>query len=327
MLKILSRNQNAQNVILNQLFDVRNLNICVNGELIIGNLKEVEVIETFLGLLKQNLVSEVTFEYEEEANATDKNVPNVESTNVSSTEEKETIKPLREIMYEFFKENEGKVFSIKEVADITGLKYQTVAGSIRRIYMESNFLIKTDDKKYGYKIPQENTESKLEAEQIQEESEIPTKEEEEPDQEEATGSATLSVENQLKVMKELFSQEKNLDVLKYIFPIKRNFLVNLAQKKFVGEAQEILTQIIRKLSELEIITFDEVYKDGRYYISPKWSLWAFLFFKGKPQTKETIRYEISMRDEELCNTIEQAVSENIVIKTQEKGESAIYSVR
>lgn len=102
MLKILSRNQNAQNVILNQLFDVRNLNICVNGELIIGNLKEVEVIETFLGLLKQNLVSEVTFEYEEEANATDKNVPNVESTNVSSTEEKETIKPLREIMYEFF---------------------------------------------------------------------------------------------------------------------------------------------------------------------------------------------------------------------------------
>ena len=158
MLKILSRNQNAQNVILNQLFDVRNLNICVNGELIIGNLKEVEVIETFLGLLKQNLVSEVTFEYEEEANATDKNVPNVESTNVSSTEEKETIKPLREIMYEFFKENEGKVFSIKEVADITGLKYQTVAGSIRRIYMESNFLIKTKnmDTKYHKRTQKAN---------------------------------------------------------------------------------------------------------------------------------------------------------------------------
>lgn len=203
------------------------------------------------------------------------------------------------------------------MSDITGLKYQTVAGAIRSMYLKNKFLVRTEDKKYGY----------IDPEQVQEESSKEfTSNMVAHEQEEPSSKPTLTVEEKLKIMRELFSKEQNLDVLRYIFPTKGSFVVSLAQKKFVGEAQKDLTRIIRTLNELELITFDEKFKGGRYFVNKKWRLWSFLFLKGKAQTKESIRYQISMSDGELKETIEQAVSENIVIKTQEEGKCAIYSV-
>lgn len=77
---------------------------------------------------------------------------------------------------------------------------------------------------------------------------------------------------------------------------------------------------------MEVITFDEEFKGGRYFINPRWRLWVFLFLKGKPQTKESIKYEISMSDSELQENIKQAVSENIIIETQKEGKRPTYSV-
>lgn len=47
---------------------------------------------------------------------------------------------------------------------------------------------------------------------------------------EESSNITLTVEEKLKIMKELFSKERNLDVLRYIFPGKGSFVVSLAQK-------------------------------------------------------------------------------------------------
>ena len=216
------------------------------------------------------------------------------------------------IVRDFFKENENKFFTIKEVSDITGLKYPTVAGVIRSIYLKSKFLVRTEDKKYGHIDPEQVQEKNSSehmsnaGEQEQEESgseptlKVEVQVQEKPSSEsilnveeqiqEESSNITLTVEEKLKIMKELFSKERNLDVLRYIFPGKGSFVVSLAQKKFIGEAQEDLTRIIRTLSELEVITFDEEFKGGRYFINPRWRLWVFLFLKGKPQTKESIKY-------------------------------------
>lgn len=324
MIKISTRDETSQKVILNTLFNITNLNIHINGELIIEKLSEDEAIKIFLGLLHQNSAGLVEFKYEEEPKPIDEDVQKVEK-NVSN-------KSPWEIVREFFKENESKFFTIKEVSDITGFKYQTVAGAIRSMYLKSNFLVKNEDKKYGYIDPEQVQEesskestSNMVAQEQEEPSSKPTLSVEEEVQEEPS-KITLTVEEKLKIMKELFSKERNLDVLRYIFPTKASFIVSLAQKKFVGEAQRDLTRIIRSLNELEVITFDNTFKDGRYFINTKWRLWAFLFLKGKAQTKESIRYEISMSEEELKKTIKQAVSENMIIETQEEGKRATYSV-
>lgn len=41
------------------------------------------------------------------------------------------------------------------MSDITGLKYPTVAGVIRSIYLKSKFLVRTEDKKYGHIDPEQ----------------------------------------------------------------------------------------------------------------------------------------------------------------------------
>lgn len=366
MIIISTREQKAQNVILNALFNITNLTIRIDGELIISLNEEEKIIKIFLELLHQNLVELVGFYYEEEitSNVDASKAENVcvteaeASTNEESRttnpsdkkeEKKGTNKSPWEIVRNFFKENESKFFTIKEASDITGLKYQTVAGAIRSMYLKNNFLVRTEDKKYGYIDPEQVQEesskestsnmvaheqeepsskptSNVEEEVQEDQSSKPTLNVEAQEQKEPSSKPTLTVEEKLKIMKELFSKERNLDVLRYIFPGKGSFVVSLAQKKFIGEAQEDLTRIIRTLSELEVITFDEEFKGGRYFINPRWRLWVFLFLKGKPQTKESIKYEISMSDSELQENIKQAVSENIIIETQKEGKRPTYSV-
>ncbi len=323
MIRISTRDETSQRVILNTLFDITNLNIRINGELIISLNEEEKIIKIFLELLHQNLVELVGFYYEEEITS---NVDASKAENVCATEaeastneesrttnpsdkkeeKKGTNKSPWEIVRNFFKENESKFFTIKEVSDITGLKYQTVAGAIRSIYLKNNFLVRTEDKKYGYIAPeqvqeesskestsnmvaqeqeepsikptsnveeevQEEPSSKptlnVEAQEQKEPSSKPTSNVEEEVQEEPSSKPTLNVEAQeqkepsskptsnveeevqeepskttltveekLKIMRELFSKEQNLDVLRYIFPTKGSFVVSLAQKKFVGEA-------------------------------------------------------------------------------------------
>lgn len=363
MIIISTREQKAQNVILNALFNITNLTIRIDGELIISLNEEDETIKIFLSLLHQNLVGSVEFRYEEEPKPTDEDVPKVENSCVidAETHEKQNTQDKQKeqvsnvinktpsgIVRDFFKENENKFFTIKEVSDITGLKYPTVAGVIRSIYLKSKFLVRTEDKKYGHIDPEQVQEKNSSehmsnaVEQEQEESgseptlKVEVQVQEKPSSEsilnveeqiqEESSNITLTVEEKSKIMKELFSKERNLDVLRYIFPGKGSFVVSLAQKKFIGEAQEDLTRIIRTLSELEVITFDEEFKGGRYFINPRWRLWVFLFLKGKPQTKESIKYEISMSDSELQENIKQAVSENIIIETQKEGKRPTYSV-
>lgn len=66
MIIISTREQKAQNVILNALFNITNLTIRIDGELIISLNEEDETIKIFLSLLHQNLVGSVEFRYEEE---------------------------------------------------------------------------------------------------------------------------------------------------------------------------------------------------------------------------------------------------------------------
>ena len=152
MIIISTREQKAQNVILNALFNITNLTIRIDGELIISLNEEDETIKIFLSLLHQNLVGSVEFRYEEEPKPTDEDVPKVENSCVidAETHEKQNTQDKQKeqvsnvinktpsgIVRDFFKENENKFFTIKEVSDITGLKYPTVAGVIRSIYLKS----------------------------------------------------------------------------------------------------------------------------------------------------------------------------------------------
>ena len=59
MIIISTREQKAQNVILNALFNITNLTIRIDGELIISLNEEDETIKIFLSLLHQNLVGSV----------------------------------------------------------------------------------------------------------------------------------------------------------------------------------------------------------------------------------------------------------------------------
>lgn len=83
MIIISTREQKAQNVILNALFNITNLTICIDGELIISLNEEEKIIKIFLELLHQNLVELVGFYYKEEITS---NVDASKAENVCVTE-------------------------------------------------------------------------------------------------------------------------------------------------------------------------------------------------------------------------------------------------
>lgn len=403
MIKISTREREVQRIILGNIYGNKDLantvNIYVEGNLVIEDLCEEEVVDIFIELLGKNLVSKVKFEYikKEKKNEVEETecakkvdteetgkeklsqkeeskeiegtiLPRAENKPIENTKKARLSKGMaRKNILEFFMKNEGKAFGPKEVSVKTGVVSSTTLVNIKYLYEVEKVIRKDSSGKYYYlenaekeaetskKEQKENEEAKTSKGELIEtevnipvESETETVEVENNTQPEAYPVTTetqklpekvsennesevhtkevLTMEQKLRIIQRLFLDERNEEVIKYLFPKKSSFVVNLAQKKFVGESQKRLTTVISQLNDLEIIKFDEKFNDqGRYFISEKWRIWAYLMLAGKPKTEGEIRTEIGMTVKDFNSAITTALKYEMIIKN-DKGKRVTYSV-
>lgn len=123
-----------------------------------------------------------------------------------------------------------------------------------------------------------------------------------------------------KTMIKVFADEKNEEVLNYIFfQRKRNFSVADAQKKFPTPKDTILTHVLRVLNEKEIIILDEKFSSAvRYLIPPMWRVYANLLKNKEPMEEGAIRTAAELGDKEFQKLMKQALEDGIVEKTEAK---------
>lgn len=123
-----------------------------------------------------------------------------------------------------------------------------------------------------------------------------------------------------ETMKKLFADSNNEEVIRYIFFLrKRNFSVEDARKKFQGPNAEILSNVIKILFEKGIIILDENIPSAvRYKISPMWRIYANLLKNEVPMEEGALRTAAELGVKEFQKLIQQAIQEEIVVKTVEK---------
>ena len=123
-----------------------------------------------------------------------------------------------------------------------------------------------------------------------------------------------------ETMKKLFADEKNAEVINYIFFLrKRNFSVEDARKKFPSPNGEILSNVIKVLFEKGIIVLDErIRSTVRYIIPPMWRIYANLLKNEVPMEEGALRTAAELGVKEFQNLIQEALKEGIVKKTVEK---------
>ena len=148
MIKVNVHDKDAQQVVMKTLYPESGVKMRIEGELELYDITEALVVELFKNLLHKNLVSEVTFLYEEEKNS------KKEARDVQKSRKYETH---TEDVYGFLAENRGRAFSIKEISDKTGIAYSSVNNIIRKLY-KSTKVQRNSDKKYFCSIEGDNVE-------------------------------------------------------------------------------------------------------------------------------------------------------------------------
>lgn len=338
MIKVNVHDKDAQLVVLNTLYPDSGIKVRIEGELELYDITEALVVELFKNLLHKNLVSEVTFSYEEKVK--EKSDPK-ETKNLQKSQKYGTV---TEDIYGFLYENRDRAFSIKEISEKTGIAYSSVNSIIRRLY-KSTKVQKNDEKKYFCSIEGTNLEQPkhepLEESSGEEEKKEPagdeeaqSKEPETPQQddssevEEEDNTQKLSESEKKKIMQHLFWNEAYEDVLKYIFSTKNKFVVKLAQKKFAGPRAQQLSDVITALNKAEVIVFNDDFSEGgSYEISASWRIWAYLFRAKREVASKTIEVDLQMKPSEFNAGIKEALEKGIVKKeVDEKLKITTYCV-
>lgn len=333
MIKVNVHDKDAQLVVMKTLYPESGVKMRIEGELELCDITEALVVELFKNLLHKNLVSEVTFSYEEEDNS------NKEAKNVKKSKKYGT---LTENVYGFLAENRGRAFSIKEISEKTGIEYSSVNSIIRRLYDRAK-VRKNDEKKYFCSIEGTNVEQPkhelLEESSGEEEKKEPagdeeaqSKEAETPQQDDSSevaeeNNTQLSEDEKMKVMQQLFLNENYEDVLKYIFSTKNKFVVKLAQKKFAGPRAQQLSDVITALNKAEVIVFNDDFSDGgSYEISASWRIWAYLFRAKRKVASKTIEVDLQMKPSEFKAGIKEALEKGLVKKEEDEKLKTTYCV-
>lgn len=334
MIKVNVHDKDAQQVVLKTLYPESGVKMQIEGELELYDITEALVVELFKNLLHKNLVSEVTFSYEEEKSS------KKETKNVQKSQKYGT---LTENVYGFLAENKGRAFSIKEISEKTGIEYFSVNNIIRRLYKSAK-VQKNNEKKYFCSIEvtnveqpqQEPLEESSSAEEKKEhvgDEEAQSKEAETPQHDESPevaeeNNTQLSEDEKMKLMQQLFLNEIYEDVLKYIFSTKNKFVVKLAQKKFAGPRAQQLSDVITTLNKAEVIVFNDDFSDGgSYEISLSWRIWTYLFRAKRKVASKTIEVDLQMKPSEFKAGIKEALEKGLVKKEEdEKLKTTTYCV-
>lgn len=173
------------------------------------------------------------------------------------------------------------------------------------------------------------TEESKDAQRAEEPKEVLVK----PEDESKVGTASVETQKEVEetlpeysfvekaeTIKKLFADEKNAEVINYIFFLrKRNFSVEDARKKFPSPNGEILSNVIKVLFEKGIIVLDErIRSTVRYIIPPMWRIYANLLKNEVPMEEGALRTAAELGVKEFQNLIQEALKEGIVEKTVEK---------
>lgn len=332
MIKVNVHDKDAQQVVMKTLYPESGVKMRIEGELELYDITEALVVELFKNLLHKNLVSEVTFLYEEEKNS------KKEARDVQKSRKYETH---TEDVYGFLAENRGRAFSIKEISDKTGIAYSSVNNIIRKLY-KSTKVQRNSDKKYFCSIEGDNVEQpqheptekpigKEEKKETAGDEEAQSKEAATSQQKEspevAEGNNTqLSKDEKMRLMQQLFLNENYEDVLKYIFFSDKNkFVVKLAQKKFSGPRAQQLSDVINALNKAEVIVFNDG-DDGSYEISLSWRIWAYLFTTKSKKSSAAMEVLLHMTMSECNDGIKEALEKGMVKKEVDEKHKTIYCV-
>ena len=321
MVNIKVKDSNAQKIVLQILCPSTVVDLRIEGTLIVKNINEELTVELFKMLLENNMVSKVDFSYvKEEKDQPKEKEPKKVLRNQSS---------LTEDIYNYLAQNKGKEISIKEISEKLKSSYSSVNSAIRRL-CEQGKLERSINRKYFYPIEQpKHKESEIVQTAGAEDNDIVDENaEQNADTEEEKEILTLTIEEKKKVMKELFADASNGEVLKYFFPNKSKVIVTIAQKKFIGPRAEVLSNVISKLYSSGIIIFNDDFNEGgSYTISAIWRIWAYLNFAGKSVSGDTIKVDIGMKTVDFNAAIKDALNSGLIKQTvDEKKKNTTYAI-
>lgn len=124
-------------------------------------------------------------------------------------------------------------------------------------------------------------------------------------------------------IRKCFGEEKYEDILMFLFPKKTTFTVEKLKNSFYTQEKEI--------TELIQLFIDEVFipnegMEGRYTISNKWRIYAYLLKAGKMVEEGTIKYDLGISDKDLYLATEKAIGQGLLRK-KEVRDRMVYGVK
>lgn len=124
-------------------------------------------------------------------------------------------------------------------------------------------------------------------------------------------------------IRKCFGEEKYKDILMFLFPKKATFTIDKLNNSFQTKEKEI--------TELIQLFIDEVFipnkgMKGRYTISSKWRIYAYLLKAGKMVEEGTIKYDLGISEKDLYSETEKAIEEGLMRK-KEVRDRMVYGVR
>lgn len=124
-------------------------------------------------------------------------------------------------------------------------------------------------------------------------------------------------------IRKCFGEEKYKDILMFLFPKKATFTIDKLNNSFQTKEKEI--------TELIQLFIDEVFipnkgMKGRYTISSKWRIYAYLLKAGKMVEEGTIKYDLGISEKELYSETEKAIEEGLLRK-KEVRDRMVYGVK
>lgn len=127
----------------------------------------------------------------------------------------------------------------------------------------------------------------------------------------------------IEEIKKCFGEEKYKDILMFLFPKKATFTIDKLNNSFQTKEKEI--------TELIQLFIDEVFipnkgMKGRYTISSKWRIYAYLLKAGKMVEEGTIKYDLGISEKDLYSETEKAIEEGLMRK-KEVRDRMVYGVK
>ena len=124
-------------------------------------------------------------------------------------------------------------------------------------------------------------------------------------------------------IRKCFGEEKYKDILMFLFPKKATFTIDKLNNSFQTKEKEI--------TELIQLFIDEVFipnkgMKGRYTISSKWRIYAYLLKAGKMVEEGTIKYDLGISEKDLYSETEKAIEEGLMRK-KEVRDRMVYGVK